>query len=118
MDDGTRQVSDEHVAHDWGVDHVVGDPVVFDAGLCTGSGDESGVVGVVVVDVYEGVDAAVDEVCEQELHVSGFVASESETGGIVAFDEEGRDGFEVGAHEVGDGGTEAGHFLEGRVFAR
>ena len=59
MDDGTGQVGDEHVAHDWGVDHVVGDPVVFDAGLGAGSGDESGVVGIVVVDVDEGVDAAV-----------------------------------------------------------
>ena len=69
-----------------------------------------------MVDVDDGVDAALDEVCEEELHVSGFVAAECEAGGVVAFDEEGRDGGYVGVHGLGDGGAESGHFLEGRVF--
>ena len=71
-----------------------------------------------MVDVDDGVDAALDEVCEEELHVAGFVAAECEAGGVVAFDEEGRDGGDVGVHGLGDGGTESGHFLEGRVFMR
>ena len=70
-----------------------------------------------MVDVYEGVDAALDEVSEEELHVSGFVSAESEACGVVAFDEEWRDGGDVGVHGLCDGGAESGHLLEGRVFA-
>lgn len=112
------EVCDEHVALDGCFGGVECYPVVFHAGFGCGCGDESGVVGVVVVDVYEGVDAALDEVCEEELHVSGFVSAESEACGVVAFDEEWRDVGDVGVHGLCDGGAEVGHLLEGRVFAR
>ena len=47
----------------------------------------------------------------------GFVSAESEAGGVVAFDEEGRDVGDVGVHGLCDCGSESGHLLEGRVFA-
>ena len=118
MDVGAGHVCDEHVAGDGCVYHVVRDPVVLHTRLGARSGDESGVVGVVVVDVYDGVDSALDEVCEEELHVSGFVAAECEASRVFSLDEELRDGTEFSIHRLGDGGSESGHLLEGRVLAR
>ena len=122
VDDGAGEVSEEEVAGDGFVKHVEGDPVALDAGFGAGGGDEAGVVGVVVVDVDDSVDASVDEMCEEELHVSSFVAAECEARSVVAFDEELRDGafvgIWVGVHRIGDGGSESRHFLEGGVEAR
>ena len=122
VDDGAGEVSEEEVAGDGFVKHVEGDPVALHAGFGAGGGDEAGVVGVVVVDVDDSVDALVDEMCEKELHVSSFVSAECEARSVVAFDEELRDGafvgIWVGVHRIGDGGSESRHFLEGGVEAR
>ena len=60
VDLGSGEVCDEEVSGDGGVDHVEGDQVALHTGLGAGSGDEAGIVGVVVVDVDDGVDAALD----------------------------------------------------------
>ena len=59
-----------------------------------------------------------DEVCEEELHVARFVAAESESGSIIAFYEQGRDGIDVSTHRLGDCGTKPRHLLERRVLVR
>ena len=94
------------------VDHVDGNHVALHVHLGAGRGDESGLVGVVVVDVDHGVEAALDQVGEQKLHVSGFVAAERETGGVVSFDEDARDGFDTGIHRIGDCGAQPRSFFK------
>ena len=58
VDNRACEMGDEHVALHGFVDQVVGYPVVFDAGFGTRGSGESGVVGVVVVDIDDGVDSA------------------------------------------------------------
>ena len=109
------EVADEEVAHNWRVNHIDCHHMALHVHFCAGRGDESGLVGVVVVDVDDGVEAALDEVSEEELHVSGFVASECESGGVVALDEDARDGFDIGIHRLGDCGSESCGFFEWRA---
>ena len=75
-----------------------------------------------MVDVDHGVEAALDEVSEQELHVPRFVAAERETGGVVALDEDPRHGafvgIWVGIHRFCDCGAQSRGFFEWRAEPR
>ena len=92
------EVADQEVAHHWRINHVDGDHVALHVHFGARGGDESGLVGVVVVDVDDSVESALDEVSEEEFHVARLVAAECESGGIVALDEDSWHGIDVGIH--------------------
>ena len=105
MDFCSGEVSDEKVSDDWSIDHVDGDHVALKAGFGGCCGNEAGLIRVVVIDVYDGVESSFDEMCEEELHVSGFVASEREARCVVSFEEDTRNDVDVGVHGFCDCGA-------------